>query len=365
MKKLCCSSDQNKDIISYLPDPIRSHIVSSLPMKDALRTKTLSRRWRNVCSSLSTLEFSQYDFRNSNSKCDFKDLVDETLHFHDGSDIQKFSLAITIDDTYIHSRRANSWIYFALQHNVQHLTLRFWVSLPVKLLRLPCCLFTSTTLSVLHLYCYYGCDLEWPTNIKFPMVKYFHLEEVTFYDENVTNKIFSSCTFPVLEDLLVVHCSFNSSGTLSISIPSIKFLQLIWEKDHMVNLSIPFIRKIDYQCQSPPNMSCESLSSLLSACFQFPVPEAITNDSTFYSSVRKILIGLHNVNSLDLSEGVIESIARDPDVLAHLPGSYCSLEELYLEIIPTENFVKVIPFLLRIYPNLKRLYISVYEPENY
>ncbi|PIA37608.1 hypothetical protein AQUCO_03000281v1 [Aquilegia coerulea] len=33
--------------------------------------------------------------------------------------------------------------------------------------------------------------------------------------------------------------------------------------------------------------------------------------------------------------------------------------------MPTTNYVKVITFLLRIYPNLQTLYLSVYQPENY
>ncbi|KAF5178704.1 F-box/RNI-like superfamily protein [Thalictrum thalictroides] len=86
--------------MSYLPDPIRSHIVSFLPMKDAMRTSILSKQWQNICSSLSQLEFDQSDFTVA---ADFKDFVDEMLIRHDGSDIKRFSLKTSLHDVSIPS----------------------------------------------------------------------------------------------------------------------------------------------------------------------------------------------------------------------------------------------------------------------
>ncbi|KAF5182223.1 hypothetical protein FRX31_028188, partial [Thalictrum thalictroides] len=138
------------------------------------------------------------------------------------------------------------------------------------------------------------------------MLKYFLLDGIKFDDEIITKKLFSSSAFPVFEDLLIEDCFSNRSQTLSISIQSLKFLRLNWEYDDMVNLDIPSIREINYRCFSPPNMSCDSLSSLLRATIQFSEADTISNDETFYNSARRILMGLHNVNYLSLSEGFIE-----------------------------------------------------------
>ncbi|KAF9603103.1 hypothetical protein IFM89_033828 [Coptis chinensis] len=224
-EKLCCSSDQEMDKISWLPDPIRSHIVSFLPMKDAIRSKILSRRWRYVCSSLSNLKFDQIEFEKSNSEIrDFRDFVDETLLSHDGSDIQRFSLKINLDDAYIYARRVSAWISFALQHNVQILILGS-VESSALLEKLPCSLFTCNTLRVFSLVGIPG--PKWPTITKFPVLRSLRIGFITsFDDENVIAKLFSSCTFPVLEELTVDHCIFESLDTLSISISSLKFLYL-------------------------------------------------------------------------------------------------------------------------------------------
>ncbi|KAF5207271.1 F-box/RNI-like superfamily protein [Thalictrum thalictroides] len=115
------------DRISYLPDPIRSHIVSFLPFKDAIRTSILSQQWRHVCSSLSNLDFRQiehikYDGREGRER--FKSIIDQTLILHDGSDIQKFYFKIRpAEDDPISLLQINAWISFALRHNVKNLGL--------------------------------------------------------------------------------------------------------------------------------------------------------------------------------------------------------------------------------------------------
>ncbi|KAL5703059.1 hypothetical protein ACHQM5_028198 [Ranunculus cassubicifolius] len=48
MKK--CTFSQKRDRISYLSGQIRSHIVSYLPIKDAIRTSVLSRQWECILS---------------------------------------------------------------------------------------------------------------------------------------------------------------------------------------------------------------------------------------------------------------------------------------------------------------------------
>ncbi|KAF5187797.1 F-box protein [Thalictrum thalictroides] len=208
------------DRISYLPDPIRSHIVSFLPFKDAIRTSILSQQWRHVCSSLSNLDFRQiehikYDGREGVER--FKSIIDRTLILHDGLDIQKFCLKIRLaEDDPIFLLHINAWIIFALRHNVKKLDLDI-VNLDEDLvqLQLPCALFTCPTLVS---FTFYVVDLKFPAVIRFPVLKKLKLYEITFPNEYLTDKLFSDCCCPMLNDLLIKYCYLQNLTELNISL---------------------------------------------------------------------------------------------------------------------------------------------------
>lgn len=85
-KEICCSpkrvktSDDNKDFISDLPDEILVHILSFLPIKDAINT-VLLRRFGDLWRSIRVLDFDSCfyhdcedddyipDYRGRNSSC--------------------------------------------------------------------------------------------------------------------------------------------------------------------------------------------------------------------------------------------------------------------------------------------------------
>ncbi|KAL5706608.1 hypothetical protein ACHQM5_024753 [Ranunculus cassubicifolius] len=354
-----CYSDGNRDILSYLPDPIRSHIVSFLPMKDAIRTKILSRRWKPICSSLSRLKFHYDDFDNLR---EFRNYVDRTLILHDGSDITKFNSLFKVDDDIITTDHVSAWVTFAIQHKVRHLKLRLPYD-SCKLESLPCCFFTCSTLSILHLK---GCkNLKWPKVIDFPMLKHLKVKYVTFYDENVTNKLFSSSACPVLEELSIDSCKFDGVHTLSISFPSLKILKLKDLNFVAVNLSIPILTKIVYRCSEPPNVSCETISSIFDACFHCYMMDSIEDQHAFRNSARKILASLSNVCTLSFRSEMIDVLATDPDLLDYLPASYCNLKHFNVDIMSTQRHVEVVACLLKTAPNLQTLCICFEEDSEF
>ncbi|KAL5710624.1 hypothetical protein ACHQM5_021164 [Ranunculus cassubicifolius] len=293
-------NDRKRDILSYLPDPIRVHILSSLPTKDAIRTQILSRRWRNTCSSLSKLEFLYNEFKDLR---DFKDFVDNTLILHDGSDVPKFTLFLNLADEIVSAKQLNAWITFAIHHNVERFSLNA-CGMSEEFGRLPFCFFTCRTLSKLRLS---SCEnLKWPTFINFPVLKHLDLHSVTFNEESVTTRLFSSSTCPVLQKLSIYFCYFKNIHTLSISFPSLKYLQLLSEDSVTVSLSVPVLLEIDYECVLPPKISCETLSSMLHACFQISMPDSLSGELAFRDSAREILMGSNNVHTLNFSTDIIE-----------------------------------------------------------
>ncbi|KAF9599914.1 hypothetical protein IFM89_001860 [Coptis chinensis] len=307
MKQVFSCFDQKKNRISHMPDPIRSHIVSFLPMKEAMRSSILSRQWRYVCSSLSNLKFDQVDFEKTkkHKRGDFRDFVDETLLSHNGSDIKSFSLTVKLGDTFITSCHLNSWISFAVKHNVQDFK---FSSYTCRLEKLPQCLFTSTTLTKLSLY---EVELNLPTIVKFPVLKSLLFDDVAFRGENLVNKLLSSSTCPVLEKLVIWYCCCSGINTISISLPTLKYLTLFDTHELTINLVNTVLRELIYMCCRPPNITYENLLSVVSAKLHFSLHIGLcaTPDNTFFRSASKILVWLRNVEKLCLMSGIIEDKA--------------------------------------------------------
>ncbi|PIA60584.1 hypothetical protein AQUCO_00300227v1 [Aquilegia coerulea] len=351
----------NPDRISYLPDPVQSHIVSFLPIKDAIRISILSKQWKNICYSLSRLEFDQYDFTNKkDTAADFRDFVDDVVIRHDGSDIQRFSLKTTLDDVFISSCRVSIWISFAILHNVQDVEMRMYNA---KLIKLPFCFFTCSTLRILTLA---SVNIEWPSIVRFPVLKCFFVERLIFEYENTIDKLFSNCTCPMLEDLVIRQCHANVH-TLSICNPSLKYLHIFDVSFFNINISASTLRKLDCIRCEPPNICSETLLSLCYACFKIFDSGSYnpTTISSQFNCVSKILMGLRNMESLELNSSFIEFFSRGQDlVLGSLPSSYCSLKYLCLGMFPASIHVQVIKLLLRSYPHLQTLQICV-DRESY
>ncbi|KAL5710626.1 hypothetical protein ACHQM5_021166 [Ranunculus cassubicifolius] len=164
------------------------------------------------------------------------------------------------------------------------------------------------------------------------MLKHLELNDVTFNDEKVTTKLFSSAACPVLQKLSIYSCHFKNIHILSISFPSLTNLQLLSEDSVTVNLSVPVLLEIDYECVLPPKISCETLSSMLRAFFHITMPDSLTGELAFRDTAREILMGSNNVHTLSFSKDIIEIFARDPDLLAYFPTSYRRLKNFYFDI---------------------------------
>ncbi|KAL5703142.1 hypothetical protein ACHQM5_028272 [Ranunculus cassubicifolius] len=369
-----CSSRQTRDRISYLPDPIISHIVSFLSMKDAMRACVLSRQWEHVCSSLSNLEFDQRDFRLRNGSdiqssrtqvdddigmhkrklVDFRNFVDKMLLRHEGSNVQRFRLWTEVDDECISSHHVNAWISFALDHKVQDLDVCFRQRERTKLSHR---LFTCPTLTALSLS---RVKMELPSTVKFPILKSLCLDYLIFNDENTMNKLLSPCTCPVLENLIIRACSLSFKTLSILNIPNLKCFKLDHIRDLVVNLSAPFLRELDYVCLSPLNVSIQSLASLLTASFDFYKKFSGYPDfESYFDSATKILKGLQNVERLGLMRGFIEILANGRNLSACLPPSLSSVKYLRLGMLPTKLHVQMILLLLTIFPNVRTVRVEV------
>ncbi|XP_017979677.1 PREDICTED: F-box protein At3g03040-like [Theobroma cacao] len=107
------------DRISSLPDELLFHIISFLPLKQAVCTSILSTRWRKIYASMSNLNFDDcFKWRKSDGY-GFMNFVDRVLLYHTGG-VDKFRIKY---GGFVDSYRVDGWIQYALLKNVRELDL--------------------------------------------------------------------------------------------------------------------------------------------------------------------------------------------------------------------------------------------------
>ncbi|KAL1180902.1 hypothetical protein V6Z11_A02G010000 [Gossypium hirsutum] len=156
-----CSEDR----ISILPDHILCHILSFLPIKEAVRTSIISTKWRYLFASISTIEFdrcllSGLTDRNVDS---FKNFVDRLLKFPDQVSLDCFRLSDGISwNDEDHDFDVSGWICAALCRGVREIDLH--LDNLGDVLTLPAVLFTCHSLVTLKLNAE-GSKIEVPSDV--------------------------------------------------------------------------------------------------------------------------------------------------------------------------------------------------------
>jgi hypothetical protein len=206
--------DGNSKSLGNLPEELLRHILSFLPIEDAVRTSLLCRRWEYLWTSTPNLDFELYE---PAKRTLFMNFVERVLCLRDSSDIKLFRLCC---DVLHDASRVNTWISTAVKHNVQVL----YIELEdfEEVFSLPSCLFTCKTVTRLHLNLTHILKLS-PT-ICFSNLKVLTIKNVTFSNEYLTQQFFSS--LPVLEELQLHECKWVGLKVVSISAPKLHSLTI-------------------------------------------------------------------------------------------------------------------------------------------
>ncbi|KAF8029268.1 hypothetical protein BT93_E1826 [Corymbia citriodora subsp. variegata] len=175
------------DYISLLPDCLIHQIFSFLPTRDVVKTCVLSKRWQSVWTAISDLKFSVSSYDDS--------FVNRVLTLYRWRKVIKFHLDIR--SKYFYPFKIDSWVRFAIDHEVEELLLNLNWSARYTLSPL---LYNCSSLTKLRLS---GCRFSSSESINWSSLKSLSIQNVKLSDD-VLRKIFMGS--PVLEYLNLKGC---------------------------------------------------------------------------------------------------------------------------------------------------------------
>ncbi|GMI85278.1 hypothetical protein like AT3G59190 [Hibiscus trionum] len=298
----------NLDRINSLPDPILCHILSFLPIKDAVRTSVVSPRWRYLFASMPTLDF-QDCLSNISSRLaleNFKNFVDRILFFPIRQTLECFRLyeSRTRDHDYT---RVNGWIRAALRRGVKEIDFRYKTS-PV----LPTFLFTSQSLMTLKLNI--DDDMKVPCKVCLPNLKSLHLKNMKFSDGDSIHRLISGCL--ALEDL-VMELPDLPRNISKLNIDSISLKRLALDFLYMFT-----IYPLDFNYTfviNAPNL----------VYFKYAGPIAEGYCLSTMNSLEKADIGVYQLDDVNLKSGAISNLLQ----------GICNVKSLHLTIEQPEKLI--------------------------
>ncbi|KAL7189956.1 hypothetical protein ACSBR1_039569 [Camellia fascicularis] len=198
------------DRLTEMPDDILSFILSFLSIRDYVKARILSRRWRYICPFMLNLDFDlhtvlgiNYKARYSNGDSDiswedkskFVTGVDQFLELYNGQKLLSLRIRFCLGNEY--AGYVDRWIRFAIIMKTEKLDLDFSASPECQsnnLYDFPCQLLPQGDSSQLKYLCLKSCNLSPTPNrvSRLVSLKSLDLEHVPL-NQSCANSILSSC----------------------------------------------------------------------------------------------------------------------------------------------------------------------------
>ncbi|CAG7890727.1 unnamed protein product [Brassica rapa] len=352
------------DLLSALPDDVRSHILSFLTTKEAALTSVLSKKWRYMFTRVPVLDVDDSNFLHPRI---FMAFVDRVLSLQGDSPIERFTLKC---EDGVDPERVNGWICNALRRGVSELDLS--INFEDEDYLLPREMFVSETLVKLKLTSEFG--LHWWVGADatfLPLLKTLRIaSEMVSMDCDVNMERFLAC-FPVLEEAELISMDWVdpvdtvSSSTLkklTVHATGMKTVQ----NPKSISFDAPNLRFLAYSDWVAEDYPVVKLSKLDVA----RIALSVTDDQTRkirgprkylsegdvvrqFGNVVKLMIGIRDVRELHLHPDTLE-------VLSQCCDSMPVFNNLKMLIITSDEDRgwQAMPALLRNCPQLEFLLIK-------
>ncbi|XP_077220977.1 putative F-box protein At1g49610 [Tasmannia lanceolata] len=380
------------DRISDLPDVILLIIISFLPMKFAVRTSILSRRWRYIWAQTPYLDFDEHIFIDDRSRrlvtinprewmlykkyeasIRFVDFVHRSLLHYRGDRISTFRLRFCYNGE--HYNHINQWLHFTIRRHVQELDLDFSgggyaldIRTGYRAFELPNYLFACETLNVLRLsYCKFN-----PLFFKiFASLKALSLIPVELSSELVS-RLLNSCG--VLEMLKLDNC--HGLSNLNIWAPNLPLKSLTIYDCRLFPVPAIHIRAsmlLSFDYFGPMvRFDVEKMPNLVEARLDFGLESRFDSNG---GEINQLLGSLENAMVLTVCSYVIQLVRNGYNQRKNAEKSkkVLPIEELLFKCLPTllynlknltfkigldNSELPGIAWLLRSSPNLESLSIE-------
>ncbi|KAJ0792916.1 putative F-box domain-containing protein [Helianthus annuus] len=124
--RLVTSSVDDEDIITNLPEDLLHPILERLPVKDAVRTGVLSKKWRYRWTTMKTLafdnQFSQQFLKIGAFRCnEFIRVLNQIMILHNGP---IFKIHLHIPNIFLDSfKEIDQWMLILSRNNVRELNI--------------------------------------------------------------------------------------------------------------------------------------------------------------------------------------------------------------------------------------------------
>ncbi|XP_023757468.1 F-box/LRR-repeat protein At3g58900 [Lactuca sativa] len=329
------------DMFSKLPEPILHLILSHLQgTEEVIRTSILSRRWRNLWTSVPSIDIDYSRRLNPYQgfkKNNFEEFVSRVLE-NNSLDLDSFRLSCA---NYCNMSIVKQWIDAAVKRNVKVLDLMFCIGDEYDEIELPNSLMTCDSLEVLRLYLFGRC-LHLPYRCKgFSRLRVIELNDMMLFDGGLVTDLLKKC--PLLEDLKLKKLVFGEKmemvdgdfhSSIQISCPKLVFLELT-----------SYLGKF--------NFTSKGLNSLKKAVINLngSLPELMRRN------ICELFAGISHVESLSLNPFTILKCID----AASLPNLKTVELRITMDDFPMDDLIQT----LQQYPRLEALHLIIQDVFSY
>uniref|UniRef100_M1CY56 F-box family protein n=1 Tax=Solanum tuberosum TaxID=4113 RepID=M1CY56_SOLTU len=346
METYCCSN--GIDRISSLPVDILHIILSNLCIFDVIHMTVLSKRWKNICT---TIPYFRFDSNFSDSDPDFeefKEFIDTFLISHKTISLVRFILSCS---NMFESTDILRFIDAATRRNVEQLVL--WFS-PCEPFELPHCLVTCESLHVLKLnLCGYILKLPNHNHLGgFRQLKLLHLCNVELLDGHLTSCFFSECL--LLEKLELCDCNLQHMNLLYIASKSLLYLTFDegnYYDNCEIKISCPALKFLTYKSPMPKDIVINNLFSIEHVNINFDDYDR-NCDEKIGILVHKMIKEAPSISLLKLCKASLKGLYKEACLS---PICFNKLKSLKLKLGVDEDCMQVMIRLLKYSPNLEVL----------
>ncbi|KAH9623180.1 hypothetical protein KSS87_019292 [Heliosperma pusillum] len=300
------------DRISSLPDELLINILNFLPIKYAVTSSILTKRWRYLYKEVTHLDIDD-SFLSKNAVV--VNLTNSYVALIKMLDCAKLSnlIRFRINFNQCLYLEVGRWLKVMSHHRIQEIDL--CIGTP---LRFPDSMFTCKTLRILQLTDGFAV-LTIPDTVCLPCLEILHLKKFRILNANVISRILSGC--PLLQELVLTPLNWYEPDQLSISAPSLTKLILgkgclPCQPRALVAVVAPLLQFFHYEDTLAESYFIKTSNYLVEAHLHIYIVFADVEDLARVSHSARVLVqGVSTVKRLFLSADCIQALTLVQDEL--------------------------------------------------